>query len=57
VNHLRSSLPRFHDPLETDWMIFGHVGAHDENGVRIDEVARCGCRSSPTEGCAQTGHR
>jgi hypothetical protein len=57
VNYLRSSLTGFHDPLETNGMIFGHVGSHDQNRVRIDEVAWCGCRSSSTERCAQTGHR
>src|SRR5580692_1168651 len=57
VNHLRSSLPGFHDPLETYGMIFSHVRSHDQNGVGIDEVTWCSCRSPSTEGCAQTGHR
>src|SRR5580700_3153397 len=57
VNYLCASLTGFHDPLETNGMIFGHVGSHDQNRVGIDEVAWCGCRSASTEGCAQTGHR
>jgi len=57
VNDLCSSLTRFHDPLETDGMIFGHVGSHDQNGVGIDKVAWWCCRSPSAKRSAQTGHR
>ncbi len=56
VNHLCSALSRFHDPLETDRVILRHVGTHDQNGVRVQEVAWRGCRSPSAKGCAQTGH-
>src|SRR5713101_715942 len=57
VNNLRTALSRFDHPLETDRVILRHVRAHNQNGIRIHEVARRSCRSASTEGGAQTGHR
>src|SRR2546428_1522054 len=57
VNNLGTALSRFDHPLETDGMILRHVRAHNQNGIRIDEIARPKCRSASTEGGAQTGHR
>ena len=56
MNDLGSSLPRFHHPLKTNRVIFRHVRSHDQNGVRIQQVAWPVCGSASPEGCAQTGH-
>src|SRR5216683_5484351 len=57
VNDLRTALSRFDHPLETDRVILRHIRAHNQNGIRIHEIARRSCRSASTEGSAQTGHR
>src|SRR6202051_3657925 len=54
VDYLCSSLSRFHHPLETNWVIFCHVRPHDQNGVRIQEVAWWGSGSASSKGLAQT---
>src|SRR6185437_1129930 len=57
MNDFRAAIPRFHGPLESHRMIFGHRRAHDENGVGIRKVLlRCGCAAA-SERSAQTGHR
>jgi hypothetical protein len=44
-------------PLESHRMIFGHIGSHNQDGVRIGEILRgCGGPSTP-ERCTQTGYR
>src|SRR6201987_3858602 len=39
VNDLRTALSRFDHPLETDRVILRHVRAHNQNGIRIYEIA------------------
>src|SRR4029077_6947933 len=56
VNDLRTALSRFDHPLETDGVILRHVRAHNQDGIRIYEIARRSCRSASAEGGAQTGH-
>src|SRR6201993_1709324 len=57
VNDLGTALSRFDHPLETDRVILCHVRAHNQDGIRIYEIARRSCRSASAEGGAQTGHR
>src|ERR1700756_4506202 len=57
VNDLRTAFSRFDHPLETDRVILRHVRAHNQNGIRIYEIARRSRRSASSEGGAQTGHR
>ena len=57
VNDLRTALSRLNHPLETDRVILRHVRAHNQNGIRIHEIAWRSCGSAATEGGAQTGHR
>src|ERR1700757_5203099 len=57
VNDLGTALSRFDHPLETDRVILRHVRAHNQDGIRIYEIARRSCSSTSAEGGAQTGHR
>jgi hypothetical protein len=57
MNDLRTALSRLNHPLETDRVILSHVRPHNQNGIRIYEIAWRSRRSAPTEGGAQTGHR
>src|SRR5260370_13148661 len=57
VNDLRTALSRFDHPLETDRVILSHIRAHNQNGIRIHEIARRSWRSASTKGGPQTGHR
>jgi len=57
VNDLRTALSRFDHPLKTDRVILRHIRAHNQNGIRIYEIARRSRRSAAAEGGAQTGHR
>src|ERR1700739_4278033 len=57
VNDLRTALSRFDHPLETDRVVLRHVRAHNQDGIRIYEIARRSCRSASAKGGAQTGHR
>src|SRR4029077_6737194 len=57
VNDLCTALSRFDPPLETDRVILRHVRAHNQDGIRIYEIARRSCRSASAEGGAQTGQR
>ncbi len=40
-----------------DRMSLGHIAAHDDDEVRIDEVLLIGRRPAATEGGPQTGNR
>src|SRR5919109_133552 len=56
VDDLCAALARFDYPLKTNGMILCHVRAHDQNGIRVHEVAWRGSRPTAAKGRAQTGH-
>ena len=39
VNDVRATLAGFDDPLEAHGVVLRHVGPHDQDGVRIHEIA------------------
>lgn len=51
---LRLGLER---PAEGDRMTLGHIGAHDQYRIRIDQIAGEGSRTTATECDPQTGDR
>ena len=48
-------LLRLHRPAEADGMRFGHVRAHDQDGIGVGEVLLEGGRPASSEACPQTG--
>jgi hypothetical protein len=57
MNDLGSLFPGLDHPLKADRVILGHVRAHDENRIRIQQILRRGGRPAPSISGAQTGHR
>lgn len=47
----------FERPAEGNGMAFRHIGTHDQDGVRVDEIAGKRRRPSPAECDPQTGDR
>jgi hypothetical protein len=45
------------DETERNRVVFGHVGAHDDDAVRVGQVPLWVGRGAAAEGGAQTGHR
>ena len=50
-------LARFHHPLKSDRMIFGHGRSHDQNRVGVLQILLRRRGAAASEGGAQTGHR
>ena len=44
-----AALARFDHPLKAHRMVLRHVGAHDQDGLRVEEIARRGGRASTAE--------
>jgi hypothetical protein len=57
VDELGTTLFGFEHARKRDGMRFSHVGAHDDDCIRIHEILRERRRAAPAEGGAQTGHR
>jgi hypothetical protein len=57
VHDLSAARLGLHHPLEPDRMGLGHVAAHDDDEVRVDEVLLIVRRPAATEGGPQTGNR
>ena len=47
---------RLDDEPETDWMVFSHIRAHDDDAVTLAEILQKGGCSAAAESGAQTGH-
>jgi hypothetical protein len=57
VDDLGAALLGFHHPLKTDGMIFGHVGAFNQNAIGIRQILLKRGGATPPEAGPQTGDR
>ena len=56
MNDFGATFAGFHDPLESDRMVFRHVRAHDQDGIGSWKISLCSGSAATAKRCAQTGH-
>ena len=50
-------LARLDDPLETDGMVFRHIGSHNQDRIGVLKVMRGSGSAATSKGGTQTGYR
>src|SRR5258707_11309257 len=48
---------RLDHPLETNGMVFRHIGSHNQDRIGVLKIMRSSSSSATSEGGTQTGHR